>query len=152
VWPALSLVRFDPSVEKALAYVLGSTLICADPAAAKLVTYDRAVGVRSVTLDGDVYEPGGTLSGGAPPQGSGLLVRMQELNGAERALREAEARLQDVERVAEKERPQSEAWRRVAKELEMKEHELKLLGEQVEGSNAARVRLCSISLPCIPNI
>jgi structural maintenance of chromosome 2 len=133
-------VRYDSAVEKAIAFTFGSTLICADPAAAKAVTYSREVGVRSVTLDGDVYEPGGTLSGGAAPQGAGVLVRMQELNAADRDLREKEGRLQEVERGAERERGRSEAWRRMVKELEMKEHELRLLQAQVEGSNAARVR------------
>jgi structural maintenance of chromosome 2 len=43
----------------------------------------RALGVCSVTLDRDVYEPGGTLSGGATPSGSSVLMRAQELRAAE---------------------------------------------------------------------
>jgi structural maintenance of chromosome 2 len=136
VWPALSLVTYEPAVAKALAYVLGSTFVCADPAAAKAVTYDPRIAARSVTLAGDVYEPGGTLSGGAAPAGAGLLVRMQELNGAEAALRAADAALGDLERAAEKERPRAEAWRGAERAREMKAHELALLEAQVAGSTA----------------
>jgi structural maintenance of chromosome 2 len=129
-------------VEKAIAFTFGSTFICADADAAKAVTFSREINARSVTLAGDVYEPGGTLSGGAAPQGSGMLVRMQELNVAEAQLRAAEQDLVNLERTAESSRAKSEGWRRLVKELEMKEHELKLLQDQVEGSNAARVRRC----------
>ena len=59
------------------------TLICDDAASAQAVTFARNVGVRSVTLDEDVYEPSGTMSGGAAPSRSRLLVRVLEMRGAE---------------------------------------------------------------------
>lgn len=149
VWPAQSLVRYDPSVEKAIAFTLGSTFICADAEAAKSVTFARNISARSVTLDGDVYEPGGTLSGGAPPQGNGLLVRMQELNVAERSYQAAEKALQDVERRAEADRPKAEAWRRIGQDLGLKQHELQLLQDQVQGSNAMQASQLCYSLLCV---
>ena len=44
---------------KAIAYVFSDTLICDDAESAKRVTFHREVGVRSVTLQGDVYDPSG---------------------------------------------------------------------------------------------
>jgi structural maintenance of chromosome 2 len=87
------------------------TLICHDAASAQVMTFAREVGVRSITLDGDVYEPGGTMSGGAAPSGE----------AAGRAVRDA--------------------WRAREREVEIEEHELRLLKEQVGTSNAARVRI-----------
>jgi structural maintenance of chromosome 2 len=46
--------------------------------------------MRSVTLDGDVYDPSGTLSGGSAPSGDGVLVHVQELAGVEGAGGEVE--------------------------------------------------------------
>jgi structural maintenance of chromosome 2 len=43
---------------------VADTLIC-DAASAQTITFARNVGVRSVTLDGDAYEPSETISGGA---------------------------------------------------------------------------------------
>lgn len=122
-----------------MAFVFGDTLICDDAESAKAVTFAREVGTRSVTLAGDVYDPSGTLSGGAAPSGSGVLVRVQELQSAERRLREAKARLEAIEREMERARAGRDVWRRLSGDLELREHEMRLLEEQVGGSNAARV-------------
>ncbi|KAH8113153.1 condensin complex subunit SMC2 [Phellopilus nigrolimitatus] len=137
---ALSLVGYPDEVSNAMAYVFGDTLVCDDAESAKLVTFSKEVGgVRSVTLDGDVYDPSGTLSGGSAPSGSGILVKVQELQRAEQKLREARQRLEALEVEAERSRAGREQWKRMASDLEIKEHEMGLLGEQVGGSNAARV-------------
>ena len=73
-----------------------TTLICHDAASTQAVTFARHDGVRSITLDGDVYEPSGTMSGHAAPSGFGMLVRAQELRAAEE--RVADARLRDGRR------------------------------------------------------
>lgn len=137
----LHLVGYDEEVSKAMTYVFGGTLICDDAESAKLVTFSREVGVKSVTLDGDVYDPSGTLSGGAAPSGNGILIRVQELQVAEGRLREARVVLERMEREAEGGRVRREGWRGLKRDLELKEHEMKLLEEQVGGSNATLVYL-----------
>jgi structural maintenance of chromosome 2 len=133
VRPALSLVGYPDEVAEAIAFVFSDTLICDDAASAQAVTFAREVGVRSVTLDGDVYEPGGTMSGGAAPSGSGVLMRAQELRASARGALALERRRPLVVR-----RGTRGARTR---EIEIKEHELRLLEEQVGTSNAARVRI-----------
>ena len=140
---ALSLVGYPDEVAEAIAFVFNDTLICDDAAAAQAVTFARNVGVRSVTLDGDVYEPSGTMSGGAAPSGSGVLVRAQELRAAEERVQDARRTFEALEREEAKGRAAREAWRARMREREIKEHELGLLQEQVGSSNAARVRRCS---------
>ena len=137
---ALSLVGHSAEVSKAMEFVFGDTIICDDAESAKLVTFSREVGgVKSVTLDGDVYDPSGTLSGGAAPSSSGILVRVQELLEAENQLGQAQGRLEMLEKEEQRTRAGREQWKRLAKEVELKEHELALLEEQVAGSNSARV-------------
>ncbi|OMP89021.1 Structural maintenance of chromosomes protein 2 [Diplodia seriata] len=60
---ALSLIGYDDEVTAAMEYVFGSTLVCEDAETAKRVTFDPSVRMKSVTLEGDVYDPSGTLSG-----------------------------------------------------------------------------------------
>lgn len=139
VQPALSLVGYAEDVAKAIAYVFSDTLICDDAESAKRVTFNRDVGVRSVTLEGDVYDPSGTLSGGSAPSGSGVLIQVQELLEAESRLNEARKRLQTLEVEEGRSRKDREDWKALKRDLEMKEHELRLLEGQIEGSNAARV-------------
>lgn len=137
---ALSLVGYPQDVSNAMAYVFGDTLICDDAESAKLVTFSAQVGVKSVTLDGDVYDPAGTLSGGAAPSSNGMLIKVQELLDAERRLGEAVGRLQMLEREEERSKGNREQWKKISRELDIKEHEMRLLQEQVGGSNATRVR------------
>lgn len=137
---ALSLVGYEDDVRKAIEYIFSDTLICDDAETARLVTFSPQVGVRSVTVQGDVYEPSGTLSGGAAPTSSNVLVQVQELIGIENGLRTAQDRLQGLLGEEAQTRSAREKWRALGRDLEIKQHELKLLQEQVEGSSAALVR------------
>ncbi|KAI0728952.1 hypothetical protein C8Q72DRAFT_347915 [Fomitopsis betulina] len=137
---AMELVGYSDEVANAMAFVFGNTLICDDAESAKLVTFSREVGgVRSVTLDGDVYDPSGMLSGGSAPTGNGTLIKVQELLDIEGRLSEARGQLQTLEQQAQRDRAGRDKWRTLARDLEIKEHEMRLLEEQVNGSNAARI-------------
>ena len=97
------------------------------------------MGVKSVTLDGDVYDPSGTLSGGSVPNSSGILVKVQELQEAERRVRKAEERLRGMEADMTRSKGKREVWKKLEHELEIKMHEMSLLEGQINGSSAARV-------------
>jgi structural maintenance of chromosome 2 len=125
-----------------MAYVFGDTFICSDAETAKSVTFSREVGgVKSVTLEGDVYDPSGTLSGGSVPSSSGILVKVQELMNIERKLVEAQGKLKTLEQEEQRSREARDKWKSFIHELEIEEHGMKLLEEQVGGSNASRVSL-----------
>ena len=124
---------------KAIVYVFGDTLICDNAETANLVSFLDSVLTRSVTLDGDLYDPSGTLSRGSALNSTRILVQVQELLEIENKLRDAQTRLGTLEKEEEKSRNMRNSWNSLARELEIKEHELKLLEEQVEGSNAALV-------------
>ncbi|TFY57528.1 hypothetical protein EVJ58_g6964 [Rhodofomes roseus] len=136
---AMQLIGFPNEVANAMAFVFGNTLVCDDAESAKLVTFSRDVGVRSVTLDGDVYDPSGMLSGGSAPSGNGTLIKVQELLEIEGRLGEARGRLQMLERQEQQDKVGRDKWKSLVRELEIKEHEMRLLVEQLNGSNAARV-------------
>jgi structural maintenance of chromosome 2 len=55
-------------------YVFGSTLVCQTSDDAKKVTFHKSINARSVTREGDLFDPAGTLSGGSRPEGKGRLV------------------------------------------------------------------------------
>jgi structural maintenance of chromosome 2 len=67
VHPALSLIEYDPVIHPAMEWVFGQTFICKDMETAKKVTFHERILKKSVTLDGDVFDPSGTLSGGKYP-------------------------------------------------------------------------------------
>lgn len=136
---ALDLVGYDDDVSAAMAYVFGDTFICADKQSAQAVTFNKNIGVKSVTLEGDVYDPSGTLSGGAAPSSSGLLVKVQELRAIERGINEHKNALDGINRELGGAKKVIDQFRRDKRELELREHEVRLLEEQVGGSNATKV-------------
>jgi len=143
---ALTLIGHDREVSAAMTFVFGDTLICDDAESAKAVTFHPQVGLRSVTTQGDVYDPSGTISGGSAPSSSGLLVKVQALKRAEAALQEAKDELRKLEHEEQSGKAARDAWTKAKRDLEMKQHEVKLLEEQVTGSNAAMVRTGSFGL------
>lgn len=64
-----------------------------DSATAKKLAFAREVNTRCITLDGDDFNPGGTLTGGSRNKGASVLARLHELAQAEEALAAAQAAL-----------------------------------------------------------
>ena len=116
-WLAIDLISYPPEVEKAMQFVFGSTYICEDAETAKAVTFNAQV--RTVTLQGDVFEPSGSLTGGSAPAGAGILTRMQELVKVNEALDEARKRLATLQRDEQKSGRVREQWAALARQLDM---------------------------------
>ncbi|KAF1995442.1 RecF/RecN/SMC protein [Amniculicola lignicola CBS 123094] len=136
---ALSLIGYDNEVTAAMEYVFGGTLVCDDTATAKRVTFDPAVRMRSVTLEGDVYDPSGTLSGGSAPQSSGVLVILQKLNEMTKELQMEEKKLATLQTTMAREKKRLDAGLQAKQDLDLKTHEIKLAEEQISGNSSSSI-------------
>ena len=136
---ALSLVGYDDQVSAAMEYVFGSTLVCEDAETAKKVTFDPAVRLKSVTLEGDVYDPSGTLSGGSSPSSSGVLVTLQKLNEITKELDAREAELNVLQATMAQEKKRTDSSRKAKQDLDLKLHEIKLTEEQIGGNSSSSI-------------
>lgn len=135
---ALELVGCDAQVRKALEYVFGQTLVCKDADTARRVTFDAAVQMKSVTIDGDTYDPAGRLAGGSKGSaGPSVLLRMQELAHCERALAEARDALRTHDAEWRTLQDAREAHTRAAEAAELAQHRAELLQTQVDQGRAA---------------
>jgi len=139
VFPAISLLGYPEELARAMLFVFGCTFICSDAATAKAVTFNPSILTKSVTLEGDIYDPQGSLSGGSSPMGGKILIDVQRLLEVEGELNQKKRELDEVQAEEERIKCVREEWRRSGRELEIKEHELKLFEEQIGGSNASRV-------------
>lgn len=132
---ALNLIGYDHEIEKAMEYVFGNTLICADADSAKRVAFDPNVRVKTVTLEGDVYDPMGTLSGGSTSSGSnGILVKLQKLNAMNKKHTALSVELDSVRKQLKAEQELLTKCRALKKELDLKEHEIKLSEQKLESA------------------
>ena len=77
---AVSLVKFDPKFAEVMSSLLGNVVITRDLKGANELAKILQYRCRMVTLDGDVVNPGGSMTGGAVKQkNSSLLTRKGEL-------------------------------------------------------------------------
>jgi len=129
-----------------MAYVFGDMLVCQDKETAQKVTFNKAVGVKSVTLEGDVYDPSGTLSGGAAPSSSGLIIKVQEVNKLEKKIGSAQQELADVMQQLHQAKASIDAYRKAKKEADLKEHEVALLEQELQSSNGAQASTRIVAL------
>ncbi|THX97345.1 putative nuclear condensin complex subunit Smc2 [Aureobasidium pullulans] len=136
---ALNLIGYEEEVNAAMEYVFGNTLICEDAATAKKVTFDPAVRMKSVTLEGDVYDPSGTLSGGSSPKTSGVLVTLQQLNEITRELDARQASLNQLQSTMKQEKQKLDAARQFKQQLDLKGHEISLAEQQINGNSSSSV-------------
>jgi len=55
-------------------YVFGNSFVCKDMDSAKKVTFDEHISKKSVTLDGDSFDPAGMLTGGKTVSAENVMV------------------------------------------------------------------------------
>eukprot|EP01124_Arcella_intermedia_P009206 TRINITY_DN15993_c0_g1_i1.p1 TRINITY_DN15993_c0_g1~~TRINITY_DN15993_c0_g1_i1.p1 ORF type:complete len:1200 (-),score=360.67 TRINITY_DN15993_c0_g1_i1:64-3138(-) len=102
---AVSLVEYDKKDESAIEYVYGSTLVCQTSEQANSVTFHPQILARSVTLEGDVFDAAGTLTGGAVPSNINnylalryeYLEKKKEILELQKQLQETETKIKDLE-------------------------------------------------------
>ncbi|PHH58606.1 hypothetical protein CDD81_5086 [Ophiocordyceps australis] len=87
----IDTVNFDVSVERAISYACGSSVVCDTLDVAKHICYERHLGVKAVTLEGYVIHKAGLMTGGRGPEPRG---------GSKRRFEEAE--VQNLQRIAAK--------------------------------------------------
>jgi len=74
---ATDLVEFDDEYESVVRFLLGNTLICQDNDSALLIAKRYRFGFKIVTLDGQVYSPNGSMTGGSAKQAQSSLLSVE---------------------------------------------------------------------------
>uniref|UniRef100_A0ABI7WP79 SMC hinge domain-containing protein n=1 Tax=Felis catus TaxID=9685 RepID=A0ABI7WP79_FELCA len=132
---ALSLVEYKPELQKAMEFVFGTTFVCNNMDNAKKVAFDKRIMTRTVTLGGDVFDPHGTLSGGARSQAASILTKFQELKGVQDELRIKENELQALDEELAGLKNTAEKYRQLKQQWEMKTEEADLLQTKLQQSS-----------------
>lgn len=138
---ALHLVGYSTEVSNAIEHVFGRTLICPDMESAKKVTFDQGVKTRSVTWEGDVYDPSGTLSGGSSRNGGGssALLLLNELADAQADLLTRAMNVKRLSADLSRSNANSKTHRQLTAALEIQQHQDGLLTERLATSATGRL-------------
>jgi structural maintenance of chromosome 2 len=125
-----------------LSYAKVSSLIyLSDPASAKAVTFHKDVKMRSVTLDGDTYDPSGNLSGGSSSNSCGILAKAGELRCLKAQIRKHVKILDDYNCQLDELDNISKHYYSLKQKLELKEHAHVLLEKRLLSNSNAQVIL-----------
>ncbi|OUM66282.1 hypothetical protein PIROE2DRAFT_6518, partial [Piromyces sp. E2] len=137
---ALSLIGYDDEVEAAMRLVFGSTFICHDPSVARDLSYSNQTNVkaRCVTLAGDIYDPSGTLSGGAKPTSAGILNKIQDLKELKNQLHDLENQEYNLRKEFESYQQKLTVYKQCKKDYDLMLHQQSLLDDQLSKSSYAR--------------
>ncbi|XP_054814722.1 structural maintenance of chromosomes protein 2-1-like [Prosopis cineraria] len=129
---ALCLVGYEEELKSAMEYVFGSTFVCKSTDAAKEVAFNQEIRTPSVTLEGDIFQPSGLLTGGSRKGGGQLLRQLHDLAEAESKLSMHQRRLSEVEAKIAKLLPLEKKWKDLKTQLELKSYDLSLFQSRAE--------------------
>ncbi len=94
---ANELVTYDEYYDNVVRYLLGNTLIADTPANALAIAKKYKFAFKIVTLEGDLYSPNGSMSGGSRKQNSSNLLSMDRK--IEEITTELAAKTQELQRL-----------------------------------------------------
>ena len=100
-----TLVQFDETYGAVVRSLLARTVVCENMDAALALARSRGHRFRIVTLDGQIIQPGGAMTGGSASRGTSALARAGRLRAAEEQAERCEAARKTAEqrfRAAEK--------------------------------------------------
>lgn len=90
---ASDLVTFEPRYRNVAEFLLGGTVVAEDIDAATAMARQNGYRAKIVTLDGQVVNPGGSLTGGSVQRGAGFFSRAADLGKLKAELEELSAKL-----------------------------------------------------------
>merc|ERR1719181_2674442 len=128
---AMEILGHENQVKAAMQFVFGGALVCDSPETAKLVTFHPQVRVRSVTKQGDVYDPAGTVEGGSAPKTGDILGRLAELRRRTEELDKRKANFGKISDQWAEQCKQRDEMERRKQEVEMREHDLRITEERM---------------------
>lgn len=131
---AINLIEFQDELVKAMEYIFGTTFVCNDPNTAKTITFDPKIRSRSITLEGDVYDPEGNLSGGSRKNDSSIIIKVQRYNKVSKRLSEVNYKLNEIRQEIQRMESLIENTKGLQNELLLKKHELSLLERKLENN------------------
>ncbi|RWS04717.1 structural maintenance of chromosomes protein 2-like protein [Dinothrombium tinctorium] len=135
VCSALSLIEYDPRFHNAMKYVFGDVLVCPTMEAARKVAFADDVQKKTVTFDGEVFDPSGTLFGGFLGQRGQNLVQIKKIQKNLNDIRALEDRLQIIVDELNSMNAASQKFTQQKNQIDLLTREINLLKERLQQTN-----------------
>lgn len=130
--PAYTLIKYDPELKNSMEFVFGGAFICSSTEIAKRIAFDKGIRRKCVNLEGDIFDPAGTLTGGYQNMQNSILTKYaefkklnQELDSKQKSLKAIEDKLAYVQQRAQE-------GERLKNDIDIKTHELELIRKRLK--------------------
>eukprot|EP01012_Entosiphon_sulcatum_P031690 TRINITY_DN40383_c0_g1_i1.p1 TRINITY_DN40383_c0_g1~~TRINITY_DN40383_c0_g1_i1.p1 ORF type:complete len:1174 (+),score=313.23 TRINITY_DN40383_c0_g1_i1:63-3584(+) len=127
---ALRLIDYNDELDLAMRYIFGNTFICEDSEAAKLVM--TKLQTVAVTLDGDVYNPTGIVTGGAKKSLGDTLKHVHQVQALQRELKKIEVIVASKKEALAELHSHKDQYQKANQQLEKKKLELEGVQRQLQ--------------------
>ncbi|KAM0935809.1 putative structural maintenance of chromosomes protein [Dioscorea sansibarensis] len=131
---ALLLIGYEDEVKRTMQWLmcLESTFVCRGADAAKEVAFTRNISTPSVTLEGDIFQPSGLLTGGSRRGGGELLKELHVLAEVESKLSLHQERLTEVNDKIAMLSPLQKKFMHLKSQVELKAYDFSLFQRRAE--------------------
>lgn len=140
VQPALSLIEYPPETRPAMAWIFGQIFVCKDMDVAKKIAFHQNIMRKCVTLEGDVVDPGGILSGGALSKSGSILLKLDELKAAQNALDAKQQALQNIETSLKEVHNVAEMYNSVKQTFDLRNHEISMVKQKLQQTEYYKIK------------
>ncbi|MBX9972368.1 chromosome segregation protein SMC [Cytobacillus firmus] len=131
---AASLIQFEGRHQSAIENLLGNVVISRDLKGANELAKLLQYRVRLVTIDGDVVNPGGSMTGGAVKQKStSILSRKGELEELKSRIVDMESKTANLEKQVKLQKSEIQKQEKRIEQLRKTGEELRLMEQKVKG-------------------
>ena len=131
---ALDLIGYEDELEKAMKYVFGNAFICSDMNSAKQVAFDPNIRCKAVTIDGEVFNPQGLLTGGSDHRGPSILTNLQLFSAKREEYSRLEAEIAALQSKWNEFNARNQQKMEKLKKIELLQHELKVIADRINDS------------------
>eukprot|EP01133_Synstelium_polycarpum_P008142 gene8142-9557_t len=132
VQPALNLIQYEKPLHNAMSFVFGTTFIAKDKRYAQQVAFNEEIKTKTISLEGDEYNPMGSLTGGSRPSSGSILTHIQALNELNGQYKKQQTELENINYQLAKLKSSSDIYRQAKQSLQLKEHELSLINSRLQ--------------------
>lgn len=140
VRPALSLIDFPEETRSAMTWIFGQIFICKDIEIAKKIAFHDNIMKKCVTLEGDVVDPAGILSGGAPLKTGSVLLKLDELKDIQNKLNTKQKTLQNIETTLMNVNNIAEKYTSLKQTFDLRNYEISMVKQKLEQTEYYKIK------------
>jgi structural maintenance of chromosome 2 len=137
----LEMISYDNKVAKAMEFVFGNVIICSSSNIAKTIAFHRDLQVKTVTLEGDFYDPSGIVTGGSSTSLGSLLSKIADFQEMKETMASQQSQITSLKAQLKEVETKMKIASSLSNEIEILKHSLSMNENKLSESDFAQILL-----------